>query len=621
MDVGDGLLIERYYHYLFTSDSIAIDAFEQLGLGDAAGQLPVERGVRDRRADLALQRDRRPAALPPAAGGRAPADGVGAAAAAARPRRAGLLRAPDGELVDPPQHGRGGLAAGLGPADARQVRRAGRGDLDGVDLGQGRQAPQPARRRGAPGAVHLADGQLRAPVRRARAADRGGRRAGADRPPRRAARARRGRPGRRARAPRTRFGAASTPAPSRPAGRRSPTTRSSAASPTTSSPSSSTTTWPGRSAPSTSAASTRIEYFTALNLVLELERPLTEHFWVNIADRRYPFVGLIEHSNFVGTANTGGRVFSHVTNYLAADHELLALDADELLDRYEDGLRMLNPAFDRSWVRNRWVFREPAGQPIVRVGYPELIPARRTPGRGAAAGQHDADLSTGPGDQLRDPRRRTRRGRGAGAGRGLIWAIGTVRERLSGVEVGLDAGRSLPSRRSGDEACADRRQSVTRALAPAPLDGGRSPSDPVAEVADLRELDAASAAKRPCRGSRRTSGAASSRDRPSPRRRAASGSPAATRCSGRARRARGSMAQRLSRPAPDAASRCLGDHPPPHRRLADQLPRPDEALDAAGPPGIADQRELGQQREAERERDAGRDRTAVRGRAAARARG
>ena len=124
-----------------------------------------------------------------------------------------------------------------------------------------------------------------------------------------------------------------------------------------------------------------IEYFTALNLVLELERPLTEHFWVNIADRRYPFVGLIEHSNFVGTENTGGRVFSHVTNYLAADHELLGLDADELLDRYDEGLRMLNPAFDRSWVRKRWLFREPAGQPIVGVGYRELIPPRRTPSR------------------------------------------------------------------------------------------------------------------------------------------------------------------------------------------------------------------------------------------------
>src|SRR4029079_14936907 len=40
MDVGDGLRIERYYHYLFTSDSIAIDAFERLGLSDALVAYP-----------------------------------------------------------------------------------------------------------------------------------------------------------------------------------------------------------------------------------------------------------------------------------------------------------------------------------------------------------------------------------------------------------------------------------------------------------------------------------------------------------------------------------------------------------------------------------------------------
>ena len=140
--------------------------------------------------------------------------------------------------------------------------------------------------------------------------------------------------------------------------RRNATTRSSAASPTTSSPSSSTRGWPQEVGAEYLGRLEAIEYFTALNLVLELERPLTEHFWVNIADRRYPFVGLIEHSNFVGTENTGGRVFSHVTNYLPVDHELLGLDPEQLLDRYAEGLRMLNPAFHAPGCARR-LFREP----------------------------------------------------------------------------------------------------------------------------------------------------------------------------------------------------------------------------------------------------------------------
>lgn len=121
-----------------------------------------------------------------------------------------------------------------------------------------------------------------------------------------------------------------------------------------------------------------IEYFTALNLLLELERPLTKHFWVNVADRQCPFVGLIEHTNFVGTHNTAGRVFSHVSNYLPAGDPLLDLEPDELLDRYEQGLTILQPAYERSWVRNRWLFREPAGQPIVDVGYRQRLPPRQT---------------------------------------------------------------------------------------------------------------------------------------------------------------------------------------------------------------------------------------------------
>jgi protoporphyrinogen oxidase len=51
---------------------------------------------------------------------------------------------------------------------------------------------------------------------------------------------------------------------------------------------------------------------------------------------------------------------------------------DELLDRYEPGLRTVNPAFSRDWIRNAWLFREPAAQPIVTVGYADRIPPLQT---------------------------------------------------------------------------------------------------------------------------------------------------------------------------------------------------------------------------------------------------
>jgi protoporphyrinogen oxidase len=121
-----------------------------------------------------------------------------------------------------------------------------------------------------------------------------------------------------------------------------------------------------------------IEYHTAVCLLLEIDRRFSPYYWTNIADPQVEFVGLVEHTNFVEPERYGGRRFLYLANYVEPGHELLALDADALLTRYEPSLCRMNPAFDRSWIRERWLFREPAAQPIVTVGYERLIPPLQT---------------------------------------------------------------------------------------------------------------------------------------------------------------------------------------------------------------------------------------------------
>ncbi len=117
-----------------------------------------------------------------------------------------------------------------------------------------------------------------------------------------------------------------------------------------------------------------IDYYAALCLLLEIKQPLSPFYWTNIADAGMPFLGLIEHTNFVEPERYDGRRFVYVANYLPHGHELLSLSLDEVLDRYEPGLRRINPSFTRDWVENAWLFREPAAQPIVTVGYRNRIP-------------------------------------------------------------------------------------------------------------------------------------------------------------------------------------------------------------------------------------------------------
>ncbi|MEA2155281.1 MAG: hypothetical protein QOE11_1421 [Solirubrobacteraceae bacterium] len=120
------------------------------------------------------------------------------------------------------------------------------------------------------------------------------------------------------------------------------------------------------------------EYHTALCLLLELDRRFSPFYWTNIADPEVPFVGLVEHTNFIDPERYGGRRFLYVANYLAPGDPLLDLDAEQLLAAYMPGLRKVSPGFSADWIRARWLHREPAAQPIVTVGYHRRIPPLNT---------------------------------------------------------------------------------------------------------------------------------------------------------------------------------------------------------------------------------------------------
>jgi protoporphyrinogen oxidase len=120
------------------------------------------------------------------------------------------------------------------------------------------------------------------------------------------------------------------------------------------------------------------EYHTALCLLLELDRRFSPFYWTNIADPALPFVGLVEHTNFIDPKRYGGRRFLYVANYLAPGDPLLSLDADGLLEAYLPGLCKVQPAFSPEWIKARWLHREPAAQPIVTVGYQRRIAPLQT---------------------------------------------------------------------------------------------------------------------------------------------------------------------------------------------------------------------------------------------------
>lgn len=127
---------------------------------------------------------------------------------------------------------------------------------------------------------------------------------------------------------------------------------------------------------------TGVNYMAAALLVLVLDRPLSHVYWMNVADRSIPFVGVIEHTNLIGAEHYGGKHIVYLSNYLSADSPLYKMDRDELLAEYLPHLRKINPEFQASWIEESYHHRVGAAQPIIGVNYSERIPAHRTPIKG-----------------------------------------------------------------------------------------------------------------------------------------------------------------------------------------------------------------------------------------------
>ena len=123
-------------------------------------------------------------------------------------------------------------------------------------------------------------------------------------------------------------------------------------------------------------------YLSALLLILTLDRPLSHVYWLNVADRSIPFVGVIEQTNMVEPSHYGGRHIVYLSNYLSRKDRLYELTHDELLDEYLPHLRKINPAFDRSWIVESHRQHVDAAQPIIGTSYSDKMPAHRTPIKG-----------------------------------------------------------------------------------------------------------------------------------------------------------------------------------------------------------------------------------------------
>lgn len=120
----------------------------------------------------------------------------------------------------------------------------------------------------------------------------------------------------------------------------------------------------------------------AVVMVLSLKHQLSEqgYYWYNIPKSAgYPFLSLVEHTNFLPSEHFGGDHILYIGDYLPQDHENFDLSKEEILAKFLPHLVKFNPNFTPDWIKKTWLFRTRYAQPVPLVNHSQNIPAIQTP--------------------------------------------------------------------------------------------------------------------------------------------------------------------------------------------------------------------------------------------------
>ena len=126
---------------------------------------------------------------------------------------------------------------------------------------------------------------------------------------------------------------------------------------------------------------TSLKGLGAINLIMSIKNKFLKDgsYWLNINEKDYPFLSIVEHTNFIDQKFYNGERLVYVGKYLDSQHKYFQMSEKELLNEYFLGLRRINRSFNKSWIKKMWLSKANFAQPIIPLNYSKKIPPFETP--------------------------------------------------------------------------------------------------------------------------------------------------------------------------------------------------------------------------------------------------
>ena len=123
----------------------------------------------------------------------------------------------------------------------------------------------------------------------------------------------------------------------------------------------------------------RVRYLANACVVLELDRSLSEIYWLNVNDPAFPFVGVVEHTNLEPASGYAGRHIVYLSRYMPESDAFYAMEDGAAIAYALSHLRRMFPTLTDDNVLAAHIWRARYAQPVAVKGYRRLVPPTATP--------------------------------------------------------------------------------------------------------------------------------------------------------------------------------------------------------------------------------------------------
>lgn len=117
----------------------------------------------------------------------------------------------------------------------------------------------------------------------------------------------------------------------------------------------------------------------AMTMLLRLKKKLLKDgtYWLNVNEKNWPFVAIVEHDNYISSAHYGGESLVYLGRYLPSTDAEYQKTSRELLADYRPFLQKIDPDFDQNLIEAK-LYKAPFAQPISFVGQSKFLPSFNT---------------------------------------------------------------------------------------------------------------------------------------------------------------------------------------------------------------------------------------------------